>query len=398
MKVLFLAHRVPWPADKGDRLRSASILSWLASRHEVHLAAFGDGPDAGEARRAEDALRPLCASIRVEPRPPLRRGIRALWTGRSVSEEVFSSPAMDRHIAETAARVRPDAALAYSSQMARPLLALDVPRRVADLVDVDSAKWRRRFETSRNPLWWIEARRVRALELRCLRELDAVTVVTRREAEHLGGEGGRLRVVPMNVDLRGFAARERDPGGAAVGFVGAMDYGPNAEGALWFAREVFPLVRAARPDATFVVVGRNPPEALRGLPGVDLRGRVEDIRPVMQSCAAAVVPIRTSHGVQTKAVVTMALGVPQVMTPDAFAGLDAEPGTHGLAASAPADFAAATLRLLDNPDERARIAAAARRFAEQRFDQERVLAGLGELLEGGASPAPSPGLRGAATA
>ncbi len=394
MKTLFLVHRVPWPADKGDRLRSHGILRRLAASGEVHMAAFGDGSDPAECARATDALRPLCASILVLPRPPVLRGLRAFATGRSLSEEVFSSPAMERWIAETVARVRPDAAVAYSSQMARHLFPLRGMRRVADLVDVDSAKWRHRFEATRNPLYWLEARRVRAVEMRCVRELDATLVVSRREAEHLGGESERLRVMRMGVDLAGFAPRAADPGGERIAFVGAMDYPPNAEGAIWFAKEVLPAVRAARPGATFAVVGRNPPTALRGLPGVELTGWVDDIRPVIQGCAIAVVPIRTSHGVQTKAVVTMGMGVPQVTTSAALAGLDGEPGKVALAADSAPDFARAVLRLLDNPAERRQIAAEARRFAETWFDGERNLGVLTALLAGGAAgraPAAEPG-------
>jgi polysaccharide biosynthesis protein PslH len=276
--------------------------------------------------------------------------------------------------------------------MADLVLRLPAPRRVVDLVDVDSAKWAERWRASRNPVYWLESRRVRAVELRALRQLDGVTVVSRREADRLGGEGGKLAVVPMGVDLGEFAPREGDPGGARIGFVGAMDYAPNSEGALWFAREVLPLVRARRPDAVFVVIGRNPPEELARLPGVTTTGWVDDVRPVLSACAVGVTPILTSHGVQTKALVAMALGLPQVVAAQAVPGLEAVAGRDVLVGSDAREFAEAVLRLLDNPAERARLSGSGRAFAEARCDWSRILAPLEERLLPGAAPRPEPAL------
>src|SRR6185369_4401444 len=110
VKVLFLCHRAPWPPDKGDRVRSHGVLSWLAKRHEVHLGAFADGDSPEEIRAAEQALRGLCADVLVVPRPSLARGMRAAVTGNAISVEVFSSPRLDAWTKDVARRVRPDAA------------------------------------------------------------------------------------------------------------------------------------------------------------------------------------------------------------------------------------------------------------------------------------------------
>lgn len=400
-QVLFVAHRVPWPADKGDRLRSHAILRHLAARHDVWLAAFGDDGDPARSRAAGDALRPLCAGVRVVPLPGRLRALRGLVTGRPLSCEVFSSAELDAWVRDVAERVPLDGALAYSAQSAPIVLSVPAGRHVVDLVDVDSAKWAARWKRSRNPVWWLEARRVRALEARCLAEADLVTVVSQREADRLSGElalvlgaSERLRVVPMGVDLAEFAARERDPGGARIGFVGAMDYPPNAEGAFWFAREVLPRIREERPEAEFVVIGRHPPAALAGLPGVTATGWLDDIRPAIASCAAGVVPILTSHGVQTKALVAMAMGVPQVVASAVVGGLEAEPEHDLLAAGDAREFALQVLRLLDNPAERARLAARGRAFAEARCDWSRILAPLEEALLPGGAARPSPVLPG----
>jgi sugar transferase (PEP-CTERM/EpsH1 system associated) len=378
--VLLVCHRAPWPPDKGDRLRSHAILTWLARRHDVWLAAFADGTGADEARDAEEHVSPLCARALVLPRPPMLRGLRALFTGRAISAEVLSSPRLDAFVDEVVARERPAAALGYSSQTAPTLLRLAGMRRVLDLVDADSEKWRARFARTRNPVHWLEARRIRALERRAVEELDAVLVTTPREAERVGGASDKVRVVANGVDLAYFAARPSDPGGARIGFVGAMDYAENAQGALWFAREVLPRVAARRADAEFVVVGRRPPDALARRARVRCTGHLEDLRPELASCAVCAVPLISAHGVQNKALVAMAAGVPVVMTPDAAAGVGACAGEDALVAADPAEFADAVLRLLDNAPERLRLARNARRFVESRCDWERNLAVLDDLL------------------
>lgn len=389
-KLLMLAHRVPWPPDKGDRLRSNAMLRFLAQRHDVWIGTLDDDRDPAHARASVEALEAMCAGVCVVRRPPRLHGVRALWTGRAISCEIFSSARLDRWIAETTAAHRFDAVLGYSGQMAEPMFRIRGPRRYLDLCDVDSAKWAARFRATRNPVYWLEARRVAALERRALREFDGVSVVTHREADLLGGEGGKLHVVPLGVDLSEFAVRDRDPGGSVIGFIGAMDYAPNAEGASWFAREVLPIILQSRPDATFLVIGRDPPSALASLPGVTTTGWVEDIRPHLAKCAVGVVPIRTSHGVQTKAIVSMALGLPQVVTGAALGGLDADGGRDVLVADSPGDFARAVLTLIDNPAQRARMSAAGRAFAERRCDWARILAPLEDVLLPGRTATPQP--------
>jgi sugar transferase (PEP-CTERM/EpsH1 system associated) len=387
VKVLYLCHRSPWPPDKGDRVRSHGILEWLTQRHDVWLGAFADGSSQDEVRAAEEALRGKCADVLIVPRPSIVRGMRAAVTGNPISVEVFSSPKLDAWVEDVALRVGPAAALGFSAQTARLLFKLHVPRRVLDMVDVDSEKWRERFKLSRNPVHWMEARRVRALEERCVRDLDAVLLTTSREAAHLGGESRKVRVVANGVDHAFFARRAADPGGAKIGFVGAMDYGPNAEGALWFAREVLPKIREKRPDAEFVVVGRRPPDELSRTPGVTTTGFLDDLRPTLGACAIGVAPVLSAHGVQTKATVTLSMGVPMVLTPATAEGLGAVADVHAKVAADPLEFARACLSLLDNAAERGRFARAARTFVEERFDWGRNLAVLEGLLAPSASVA-----------
>jgi len=386
VKLLFLAHRVPWPPDKGDRVRSHGILEWLAARHEVHVGAFADTGDVDEARRAQEALRSICADVHVVPRPPLARGLLAAVTGRPISFEIFASRRLDRWVAQTMKRVGPDAAFGFSGQMAPPLLRLSGLPRVLDLVDVDSEKWRSRYARSHNTIHLIEANRVRRFEDLCVRELDAVLLTSAREAPLLGTPADGVHVIRNGVDFDHFRARSEDPGGTEIGFVGAMDYEPNAQGVLWFVREVLPRVRERVPQARLTVVGRRPPQELTDAPDVRVTGWVDDLRPILGRATLAIVPIRAAHGVQSKALTGMALGLPTVITSEAAGGIQVRHEEHALVARNAEDFADAVVRLLESPQDRIRLAAAGRAFVESRHDWERNLPFLERLLSGEAVP------------
>ena len=382
MRILFLAHRAPWPPDKGDRLRSHGILRWLARRHEVHLGTFADDSDPAATQAVEDHLRPLCADLMVVPRPPLARGLMAAVTGRPISFEVLSSRRLDRWIDETVERVRPDAVFGFSGQTAPNLLRLRDMTRVLDLVDVDSAKWRARWKLTRNPVHAFEAERVARFEKRCTAELDSVLVISPREAALLEDPHGRVEVVPSGIDLSQFPARERDPGGAEIVFVGAMDYAPNAEGALWFAEHVLPLVRAQVPGAGLTVLGRRPPARLAALDHVKVLGFVDDVCEHMHRATVAVVPIRTAHGVQTKALVGMAMALPTVITSDSAEGVGVVHDRDALVADEPQAFADAVARLLTDDVRRRRIAAGGHDLVRREYDWETNLARLDDILAG----------------
>jgi sugar transferase (PEP-CTERM/EpsH1 system associated) len=405
--LLFLAHRIPWPPDKGDKIRSWRLLDHLLGRGwRVHLGAFVDDP-ADMAHEAHLAAR--CASVFLQPiRPAQRpwRGMKALLGGVSLSQAFYHDARMHDWVARTVAAHDVRAVVGFSGQMAPYLLAhADGRATIMDLVDMDSAKWGQYAAETAGPKRWLfarEARRLLELERAVAARADATLFVSEAEARlfrsHAPEAADRVRAVPNGVDMDYFdpdAGFPRQPveryalDGQIVTFVGAMDYRPNAEGIAWFAREAWPAVRRARPGARLFVVGGKPPaevQALLGRDGITVTGRVADVRPYIAAARAVVAPLRIARGVQNKVLEAMAMARPVVATPQAFEGIDAEPGRHLLVEAEADGMAAQVSRLLGDPASGQALGRAARARCLAQYRWSTNLSLLDGLL-GGPSPA-----------
>jgi sugar transferase (PEP-CTERM/EpsH1 system associated) len=401
VKVLFLAHRIPYPPNKGDKIRSFHELRALVARgHEVHLIAFADDPrdlDQGTA------LADLCASVVTIPLERRRAGLRALATLAArtpLSLAYFGARSMSRTVRHALARVRPDALLLYCSPMLQHVPGKWHARTMIDLVDADSEKWRAYAGRVRPPWSWLyrlEGRRLRRYERAVLARVAHAVVTTEREAAALGN-GGRLHVIPNGVDLEHYApparepaadpAQSREAGPPRLVFTGAMDYYANVEGIRYFVEDVFPLIRDRAPRTELAIVGSNPTAAVRRLgrrPGVTVTGFVADERRYLGPATACIVPLRLARGIQNKLLVAMAAGRAVIATPEAAAGLGAVPGRHLLVGRSTRELAEATLEVIAEPRRRAELGAAARRFVEAGHDWTPLLARFVDLVEATAS-------------
>ena len=410
MKLLFLAHRIPYPPNKGDKIRSYHELRALAKRgHEIHLLGFAD--DVGDLDYQVD-LAPLWASVKIIR---LRRfwarlrGLLTVLTSRPLSLGFFGSWRMRRLVKRAIERQNFDAIFVYSSAMAQYVPAEWRSRTVVDLVDVDSEKWREYAERTGPPHSWfyaIEAERLKKYELEIVANFANSVLTTRREADLLGEldeftRRARLRIITNGVDLDYFQPAPTAPalgkvirhpfaGSREIGsrpklvFTGAMDYYANVEAAEWFVNEVFPLIREQEPEAEFFIVGSNPMVEIKNLaerPGVVATGTVRDIRPYLMNATACVVPLRIARGVQNKLLEAMACGKAVVATHEAAAGLRLVHDEQLLLASSPADFAAAVLEIIRDASLRERLGWQARRFVESEHDWQPVLQKLIDLIE-----------------
>jgi sugar transferase (PEP-CTERM/EpsH1 system associated) len=396
LKILYIVHRVPYPPDKGDRIRAYHVARHLARQGELHLACLADEPVAAETL---EVLGGLCRRVAVERVGAWSQRLGALASlaaGGTASEGAFRSPALARTLQSWARETRYDVVLASASSMA-PYLKLPELRSapaVVDLVDVDSQKWLDYAAAGRGPRAWLyrtEGRRLRRLERDLPRWAHAVTLVSEAEADIYRGfcAAGTVEAVTNGVDLDYFRPLPPANEPACV-FVGALDYRPNVDGACWFCEEVWPAVRQRRPDARFTIVGRRPVPAVRALaslPGVEVAGQVPDVRPHLASAAVAVVPLRIARGVQNKALEAMAAARATVTSPQALAGLRAVPGADLLTAASAAEWVEAVVGLLEDPVRRQQLAAAGRRYVEENHHWDRCLEPLGALLRS-AAPAP----------
>lgn len=402
--VLVLAHRIPYPPDKGDKIRSYHMVTHLAERGwNVHLLSLADDP-ADLAWASELSKRFASFAGR-----PLDRFRKKLWSltgpprGKPLSVPYFYDRRMQQDFDRALAHLRPDAVLCVCSPMAEYVFHSGVagwgagqrPRLLIDFMDVDSDKWAQYALKTPGPLGWVyrlESRLLARYEQRVAETFDATLLVSPAEAElfrRRTGLEGKIHAVGNGVDLEFFRPLAPAParrGGEPLRlvFCGAMDYLPNVDAVTWFAREVLPLVRERAGDVGFTIVGSNPaPEvqSLGSIPGVRVTGRVADVRPHVWEADVSVAPIRIARGVQNKVLEAMAMGVPVVATPEAFEGIDAAPGTELVVCAAEAaSFAEGVAALLGDRAARESLGARARAGVEARYAWAAQLAELEPLL------------------
>ena len=390
-ELLFLAHRIPYPPDKGDKIRAWHLLEHLSRRYRVHLGAFVDDP---EDWRHCDKLRSVCASTYfagLNPRLGKIRALTGLLSGDPLTLPYYRHPGLQAWV-DGLLRGGVERVLAYSSVMARFAMHADQARRVMDFVDIDSDKWRQYASSKAWPLSWLyrrEGERLLAWERKVAAAFDASLFVSAAEAADFRAlapeSAARIGYYSNGVDAEYFSPERAydDPypaGVEAIAFTGAMDYWPNMDAVDWYAREVFPGLRAARPNLLFAIVGSRPApqvQALAALPGVLVTGRVEDVRPWLAHARVVVAPLRIARGIQNKVLEGMAMARTLVATPQALEGIAARLGEEVRCAATAADLARETLAALDGPD----LGPAARARVLIDFAWDSALAIVDPLLE-----------------
>jgi sugar transferase (PEP-CTERM/EpsH1 system associated) len=391
--ILYLVHRLPFPPDKGDRIRAFHILKFLSRRGPVHLATLADEPVSPESC---NALAEFCEKLAIVPLPRIRvfHIVASLAKGKTASEGAFDSTALSQILEEWTREYRYRACIASASSLT-PYLRLaglsSIPA-IVDMVDVDSQKWLDYAAGSRPPKSWLyrmEGRRLRRLECELPTRTRAVTLVSDAEADlfHQFALPGRVHVVTNGVDLNYFQPKYESESGCV--FVGALDYWPNVDGITWFCREVWPEIHRQNGQARLSIVGRRPIAAIRGLaqiPGVGIVGQVPDVRPYYARAAVVVVPLRIARGVQNKLLEALAMNKALVASPVPLGGVKAQPGIHLVRADTANEWQMTILRLLDDSPARKKLGDAGRRFVEEHHCWDRCLEPLGRLLDEVASP------------
>ena len=397
--LLLLVHRIPYPPNKGDKIRSYHLLKHLAQNYRVHLATFID--DAEDWQHVP-RVKAFCAESHFVALNPLRgriRSIGALLGNRSLSPDYYQDGSMRAWVAGLMQRQTIDRILVFSSVMAQYAAPYTAAQRVVDFVDVDSDKWRQYAEKKSWPMNWLfrhEARQLLAYERAVARQSDACLFVSEPEAQlfrQLAPESAaKTGFVSMGVDADFYSPEHvfDNPFPAAsqtIVFTGAMDYWPNIDAVQWFVTSIFPTLRATYPDLVFAIVGARPAPAVKALEqeaGVVVTGRVADVRPYLAHAALSVAPLRVARGVQSKVLEAMSMAKTVVVSPQALEGIDASPGSELLLAEDAQAFAATVSAALARPDPTMGSAARARVLRDYSWTSN--LSKIDTLLEAGVQP------------
>jgi polysaccharide biosynthesis protein PslH len=399
-QLLFLAHRLPYPPNKGDKIRSFNALRFLAKRYRVLLGTFIDDP----ADRAHvDTLRALCEDVcvvEIDPRLARLRSLTGLLRGEALTVAFYRSAVLRDWVRRQVETSNVKKAFVFSSAMAQYVEEFPQLHVVADYCDVDSAKW---TEYATRKPWPVsllfdrEGRELLAFERHIALRVSACALATQAESDlfaKLAPEcSERVHVVGNGVDTDFFSPEAARPSPftaeeAPIVFTGAMDYYPNELAVEWFARSVVPAICARDSRARFYIVGMNPTPQVRALaqdPRVVVTGRVPDVRPYLQYARAVVAPIEVARGVQNKVLEAMAMARPVVVTPAVAKGITGRAGVDYELASGETEFTDKVLGLLaGSPD--CSLGRHARERVLADFAWNRNLEIFAELLNPGRAP------------
>ena len=379
--LLYLVHRLPYPPNKGDKVRSYHLLKHLAARHRVFLGTFIDDP---QDEAYVDKLPEFCADMhiaRLDPRMAKLRSLTGLLGNEALSLPYYRNAGLQAWVDRTLREQQIDAAIVFSSAMAQYLSAYPQLRTLVDFVDVDSAKWTQYAPSHRWPLSWLyrrEGERLLAYERSVAAKATRSFFVTENETELFVRAAPECaqRVEPMctGVDAEFFSPDHVLPspfkeGEQPLVFTGAMDYWPNIDAVSWFATDILPLLRQHRPELRFYVVGRSPTPAVQALAGdhVVVTGTVPDVRPYLRHAAVVVAPLRLARGIQNKVLEAMAMGMPVVASVECAGPVDAVPERDFVTAGTVAEYVAQIESLLASPERAAAMGKAARQQVLARY-------------------------------
>ncbi|MGH7264962.1 MAG: glycosyltransferase [Candidatus Rokuibacteriota bacterium] len=381
MEILVLAPYPPYPARSGGASRTLHLARALARHHRVSLLCFGGAVE----RAGLEPIREWCDAVHTVDYPAAVRRrrlyqLRSLVGRRSYSHHAYFSAAMAGALARLLSRGRVDLVQADASEMGYYWPLPGDALRILNTQNVEhlilDRTWRGEASRIRRLFARLEARKLMRDELAACRGSDAVLAVSAVDAAALRPHAGPVpvRVVPNGVDTEFFTPGGEPEHPGRILFTGAIGYRPNTDATCHFAERILPRIRAAAPDATFAVVGKDPPEQVRRLAGegVVVTGTVPDVRPWMRTAAVFVVPLRVGGGTRLKILEAMASGRPVVSTSVGCEGLDVTPEEDILVGDTPEAFAAQVLRCLRDPGLRARLGARGRALVERRYRWEAI--------------------------
>ena len=396
--LLFLVHRIPYPPDKGDKIRSWHLLKHLCQRYRVHLATF---VDAEEDWKYVDTVKRCCDTTffaNLSPRVARLRSLTGLLRSAPMTLAYYENASLHRWISDLK-NLHPIARiLVFSSAMAQFVPRDDHARCVIDFVDVDSDKWAQYGQKKPWPLSMLyrwEAKQLlryeKSIAIRFARSLFVSAEEAALFCALVPEASTRIGHFNNGVDTDYFCSTQvtsnpYSPGNAVIVFTGAMDYWPNVDAVSWFANSVFPSIRQRLPHAVFYIVGSKPTGQvlnLANIAGVYVTGRVDDIRPYLEHASVAVAPLRIARGIQNKVLEAMAMSRTIVVSQEALEGIAALTGKELIMAGDAAAFEDSICSALTNPDPA--IGLAARTLVQSRYGWTANLAVVDDCLQASGS-------------
>ena len=365
MRILFAAHRVPFPPNKGDKLRSFNEIVFLSKNHDIDLFCLAhNDTDLGYKQELEK----YCRSVTIVREGTLISNIRASMAllGRgSFTRAYFRSPRLQAAISAALTSNNYDAVFVYCSSMASYFEKRCSVPRIIDFVDVDSEKWKQYVTTApihKKLLYTLESRRLKRYEQLIAKTYRFSFFVSEHEARDFRTNIYNTEAVlalSNGVDTKRFFPGDGTYENNRIVFTGAMDYFANIATVQFFVDKILPRIASRIPDVHFFIVGSNPDAAVYKLQesefAVTVTGAVESILPYLHDAAVFAAPMQIARGVQNKILESMAAGVPVVTNSRGFEGISAAAGNDLIVADDVNIFAEACIEIMQNPQVRRQL-------------------------------------------
>ena len=381
MRILILSPRFPHALGKADSMTVYRIVKHLSQRHEIYLACFYDKPD--DLRHLPE-LEKIARGIRCIPRKKwksvLNMGWHFLRGDLPLQTAYYLDGEMREALREMIREHKPDLVYSHLIRTSEYVKEPAPFKRILALQISQTLNYRRMIQHIEGPLYkilyGIEYRRVRRYEPAIMRRFDSCLLISRYDKESLDGHEGLANVFysPHGVDVDHYTRMENVERENAILFCGVLETPTNLDAAMYFYKQIYPLVKEQVRDVRFYLMGKNPPRAIRRIaekdPSVIVPGFVKDLRPYYSKARVGIDPLRIGAGLQNKLLISMCMELPMVSTSVANEGIAAEPGRHLLIGDTARDFADAVVELLRNKNKAENIAREARRFVEEKWTWE----------------------------
>lgn len=398
MRLLFITHRIPYPPNKGEKIRAYHILRHLGARHDVHLAFIVD--DKNDISHIE-RLRPMAKSLHYDVINPMLRKMQSLSDllgSKPLSVPYFYSTKLQKDIDDLLDHHDVECIFCYSSSTAEYVFnsrhsrdKLRKIRCIMDFVDMDSYKWRQYAENTPFPMGWVyrnEAKRLLEYETRIVGDFDHAIMVSDDEKKLFQNQISceHISTVGNGVDHDFFHPSHQSPlkkEGPVLVFTGMMDYRPNIEGIIWFVDKILPKVREQFNNITLYIVGNRPVPRIKRLgrkSGVIVTGFVEDVRDYLALADICIIPLLIARGIQNKVLEALSMGKATITTSAAASGITALNGRHLLVSDKPLEFANTISDLIRDRERREHLGRQARRFIVKEYNWEAKMMELEALL------------------
>jgi len=390
VRILYVCHRFPFPPKRGGKIRPFNMIRHFhESGHQVTVASLARSTQEAEEGRGIAAHCHKFLLETVSRSAAVARMLLRVVTGGPSSLGFFYSRRLAARIENELASDAYDLIFVHCSSAAPYVAGVRHVPKILDFGDMDSQKWLCYGSFKAFPVslaYYLEGLKLQLTEIELAKKFDYCTCTTRAELKTLDGflTGAPTAWFPNGVDTDTFRPDGTAYDADTLCFVGRMDYYPNQECMFDFCTNVLPRIRKVRPEAKLVIVGADPSRKVRRLariPGVTVTGSVPDVQPHVQRAAVTVAPLNIARGTQNKILESLAMGVPNVCSELAAAGVDVVPGEHLLTASSPSQYAEAVLRILGDPAERRRLAEAGRRRVLSHHSWAQSMKSLDRIVE-----------------